>query len=288
MNKLKIILTFFLTVWTLISNAQTFGLNIVEVFWDKDSVESFDYTLEVISNKDTIRPEIKEKYFFQSLEVTGQVSIIFNVKNRKVIVRNVDSYFLSGNSYTKLTINPNATDSCIKRFEMATCVIEVFVDENGNKIKPKDECEINHYITFRTFHKTGINNSNAFLNRWAYDKKLNLEWKKLQDVNLDSNSNDMVHIDGLLYTVIARHENGNLKKVGQFGDDCVGNKNKKHGTFLTFDKNGNQLKKELYFYDNKRNKRVFGLKHGWWGFYGRNDKYFLGIKRISVIADPCF
>jgi hypothetical protein len=89
-------------------------------------------------------------------------------------------------TYTKLTINPNATDTCIKRFEMATCVIEVFVDENGDRIKPKDECEINHDITFRTFHKTGINNSNAFLNRWAYDKKLSLEWKKLQDGNLDN------------------------------------------------------------------------------------------------------
>lgn len=264
------------------------NLNIIEVFWDKDTVETFDYLFEVITNKDTIRPEIKEKYFFNSMEITGQVSIIFKVKDQKVIVRNVDSYFLSGHSYIKLTINPNATDTCIKRFEMATCMIEVLVDENGNPIKPKDECEINHDITFRTFHKTGINNSNVFLNSWAYDKKLNLEWKNLENGNLDNNSNDMVHIDGILFTVITRHENGNIKKVGQFDEDCFGNKNKKHGIFLTFDKNRNQIKKELYFYDNKRNKKIFGLKQGWWGFYGRNNKYLLGIKIISVINDPCF
>lgn len=264
------------------------GFNIIEVFWDKDTVETFDYTFIIVSDKDTIRPKIKERYFFNSLELTGQVSLIFTVRTQKVIVRNVDSYFLSGHSYTKLTVNPAAADTCINRFEMATCVIEVFVDENGNRIKPKDECEINHGITFRTFHKTGINNSNTFLNRWAYDKKLNLEWKMLQDKNLDDSTNEKIHIQGILYTVIERHENGSIKKVGQFGDDCVGNKNKKHGTFLTFDKDGNQLKKEIYFYDNKRNKRILGLKHGWWGFYGRNDKYFLGIRRITVITDPCF
>ncbi|MBL7888442.1 MAG: hypothetical protein JNL24_02755 [Bacteroidia bacterium] len=288
MNNLTIILTLILTTWTSVSNAQTLGFNIIEVFWDKDTVETFDYTFIIVSDKDTIRPEIKERYFFNNLELTGQVSLIFTVRDQKVIVRNVDSYFLSGHSFTKLTVNPTAADTCINRFEMATCVIEVFVDENGNRIKPKDECEINHDITFRTFHKTGINNSNAFLIRWAYDKKLNLEWKKLQDKNVDDSTNDKIHIQGILYTVIERHENGSIQKVGQFGDDCVGNKNKKHGTFLTFDKDGNQLKKETYFYDNKRNKRILGLKHGWWGFYGRNDKYFLGIRSISVITDPCF
>jgi len=283
MNKLTIIILF-LTLWASISNAQTLRNNIIEVFWDKDTVETLDYTFEVISNNDTIRPEIIEKYFFKSLELTGQVSVIFKVKDIKIIVHNVDSYFLSGHSYTKLTVNPAANDTCIKRFEMATCVIEISVDENGNRIKPKDECEVNHDIDFRTFHKTGTNTFTSFLVRWAYDKRLNLEWENLQGEKYINK----IFIDGILYTVIERHENNRIKKVGQFGDDCMGNKDQKHGTFLTFDKNGRQLKKELYFYDNKRNKRIFGIKHGWWGFYGRNDKYFLGIKRITVITDPCF
>jgi hypothetical protein len=288
MDKLTIILTLILTTWTSVSNAQNLDFNIIEVFWDKDTVETYDYALIIVSEIDTIRPEIKERYFFNSLEINGQVSLIFNVRDQKVIVRNVNSYFLSGHSYTKLTINPTAADTCIKRFEMATCVIEILVDEKGTRIRPKEECEINHDITFSTFHKTGINNSNAFIRSWAYDKKLNLEWKKLQDKNVDDPTNDKIHIHGILYTVIERHKNGRIKKVGQFGDDCVGNKDKKHGTFLRFDKDGNQLRKEIYFYDNKRNKRILGLKHGWWGFYGRNDKYFFGIRRITVITDPCF
>ena len=49
------ILTLFLTHWTSFSNAQTLGDNIIEVFWDKDTIETFDYTIEVISNNDTIR-----------------------------------------------------------------------------------------------------------------------------------------------------------------------------------------------------------------------------------------
>ncbi len=68
------------------------------------------------------------------------------------------------------------------------------------------------------------------------------------------------------YEIIDRHSNGKVKHVGQFSEDCVGNKHKKHGNFLTFNSSGKQTKKELYFYDKKHNKKILGLKHGWYGF----------------------
>lgn len=90
------------------------------------------------------------------------------------------------------------------------------------------------------------------------------------------------------YEIIDRYSNGKVKHVGQFAEDCQGNKHKKHGIFLTFSESGKQTKKEVYFYDNKHNRKILGLKHGWWGFYGRETKYFLGIRKVVVITDPCW
>jgi len=95
-------------------------------------------------------------------------------------------------------------------------------------------------------------------------------------------------IETIKYEIIDRYSNGKVKHVGQFAEDCQGNKHKRHGNFLTYDKNGVEIKKELYFYDKKHNRKILGLKHGWWGFYGRQTKYFIGVKKIAVITDPCF
>ena len=95
-------------------------------------------------------------------------------------------------------------------------------------------------------------------------------------------------IDSIKYEIIDRYSNGKVKYVGQFADDCLANKHKRHGYFLTYNKNGVQVNKALYFYDKKHDRKILGLKHGWWGFYGRQTKYFLGAKKIVVITDPCF
>jgi hypothetical protein len=102
-----------------------------------------------------------------------------------------------------------------------------------------------------------------------------------------SNKNDTT-IDGLQYTVLKRFPNGQVHKICQFQTDCLGNKNRKHGYQITYNGTGKELKSEVYFYDQRRNRKFLGLKLGWWGFYLFNYKYFLGIKTKTIIVDPCF
>jgi hypothetical protein len=90
------------------------------------------------------------------------------------------------------------------------------------------------------------------------------------------------------YKIIERHQNGKIKQVGQFAADCENDVMKKHGYFITYNEKGGIVKQELYFYNERQNRKILGLKHGWWGFYGMQKKYFLGITRAIVIVDPCF
>jgi hypothetical protein len=96
-------------------------------------------------------------------------------------------------------------------------------------------------------------------------------------------------INERIYTIIEIHSNGNLKYIGQFNTTCIEETIRKHGYFIQFDFEGNEIKKQLYFFDEERNRKVLGLKHGWWGWYGLTQKYFLGISTTHpVIVDPCF
>jgi hypothetical protein len=94
-------------------------------------------------------------------------------------------------------------------------------------------------------------------------------------------------IDEEDYTIIARFNSGKVKSIGQFGQGCSDTLIHKHGKFITYNEKGEILKERVYFYDSRVNKRILGLKQGWWGFYGFT-KYFLGIVRARVITDPCF
>lgn len=91
------------------------------------------------------------------------------------------------------------------------------------------------------------------------------------------------------FTILEQYANGDLRLIGQFATNCADDILRKHGYFITFDQEGNETRKELYFFGNKRNRTFLGLKHGWWGWYGKTEKYFLGIRtRQPVIVDPCF
>lgn len=91
------------------------------------------------------------------------------------------------------------------------------------------------------------------------------------------------------FEIIKRYINGKAKTVGQFGTDCVGNKHRKHGLFIKFNDKGEISWERYYFYNKRRNRKIFGLKHGWWGFYLHNQKYFLGKRVGSIhVVDPCF
>lgn len=96
-------------------------------------------------------------------------------------------------------------------------------------------------------------------------------------------------IGEIKYKITERYKNGKVKQVGQFAaDECLDNVIKKHGYFITYNKDGVIIKQKLYFYNERQNRKILGLKHGWWGFYGMQKKYFLGITRSIVIVDPCF
>lgn len=98
-----------------------------------------------------------------------------------------------------------------------------------------------------------------------------------------------ITIDDRSYKIIERYENGSIKEIGQFGTDCTGDNLRKHGYFIWYDETGKETKKRLYFYGQRRNRKFLGLKQGWWGWYGRTEKYFLGIRVTKpVIVDPCF
>lgn len=95
-------------------------------------------------------------------------------------------------------------------------------------------------------------------------------------------------INGQEFKIIDRHRNGAVKQVGQFGTGCRGRKTRKHGTFIYYNRSGNEIRRKVYFFDSRRFRRVLGLKHGWWGFYGLTTQYFFGVKRQALIIDPCF
>ena len=106
---------------------------------------------------------------------------------------------------------------------------------------------------------------------------------------LDSFSQTDTTIDNNTYEIIEKFNNGKIKQIGQFHTNCLDDTLRKHGYFIFFDEDGNEIDKKLYFYDKERNRKVLGLKHGWWGWYGITRKYFLGIsisKPFSV--SPCF
>jgi hypothetical protein len=100
------------------------------------------------------------------------------------------------------------------------------------------------------------------------------------------NSKDTT-INTIKFQIRSRFSNGKIKSVGQFGKDCSFTITR-HGSFLYFDRQGNIKKTEEFRDGNRINYKVMGLKHGWWGWYGKTTKYFFGIKRFSVMSDPCF
>jgi hypothetical protein len=95
-------------------------------------------------------------------------------------------------------------------------------------------------------------------------------------------------INDARFTILEKYDNGDTKLVGQFNTNCTDTIIRKHGWFLEFDQNGEETKRELYFYDQKRNKKFFGLKYGWWGWYGMTTKYVFGLQTKKHITDPCF
>lgn len=98
--------------------AQAFKNTIVEVYLDNDSIETFEYSLKIISNGDTISPVIIDKYFIPTLNLDSRVTLLILYKNRKIPVPYVENIFLLGKFYIKVNISSTAVDTCVQsRFE---------------------------------------------------------------------------------------------------------------------------------------------------------------------------
>ncbi|MCH2235695.1 MAG: hypothetical protein MK078_15755 [Crocinitomicaceae bacterium] len=90
------------------------------------------------------------------------------------------------------------------------------------------------------------------------------------------------------YLILERYENGTVKKVGQFMPSCFADRQEKCGYFHSYKKDGKIKNTQIYFYGKRHNKKILGIKYGWWGLWGLQEKYFLGFKSKIVIVDPCF
>ncbi|MDB5283241.1 MAG: hypothetical protein JWO06_2316 [Bacteroidota bacterium] len=90
------------------------------------------------------------------------------------------------------------------------------------------------------------------------------------------------------YEITQRFKDGAVKQVGEFSTNCIGEKHRKHGYFISYNKQGRETSRKIYFYDHRRNKKFLGIKIGWWGFYLENDFYVLGVITKRRIIDPCF
>ena len=96
-------------------------------------------------------------------------------------------------------------------------------------------------------------------------------------------------INNRTYSILERYDSGQLKYIGQFNTTCLDDTLRKHGYFIKFDSIGNEIDRTLYFFDEERNRKILGLKHGWWGWYGITVKYFLGVRVTRpILVDPCF
>jgi hypothetical protein len=95
-------------------------------------------------------------------------------------------------------------------------------------------------------------------------------------------------VKDISYQIVKRYSNGNAKYIGNYQFNYNGEEEKKHGEFIKLKRNGVIIKTEMFFYGNRRNKKILGVKIGAWGFYGLNTMYFIGIRRGECIVHPCF
>lgn len=105
------------------AKAQYLNKNIIEVFWGKDSMPTFNYTLTVISGNDTVQPTIKNQYFFGTLPLEKSVTLMVESKNKKVVVANVERDYLKDYSVWKFRINPSTKEDCVDRIMMKDAYI---------------------------------------------------------------------------------------------------------------------------------------------------------------------
>lgn len=132
MKKYLLLFSILISVGT---KAQYLNKNIVEVFWNKDTMPTFNYTLTVISGNDTVQPTIKNQYFFGTLPLEKMVTLMLECKNKKVVVANVERDYLKDYAVWKFRVNPAAKEDCVERIMMKDNYI---TNENSS-------CSENHF-----------------------------------------------------------------------------------------------------------------------------------------------
>ena len=138
---------------------QVFKNSIVEVYVDNDTLETFEYSLQIISNKDTIGAEIINNYFIPTLNLNSQVTLLFFYKNKKVSVSNVEDMFLLGMSYIKVKISSTAEDTCVETREECLDMIDIY----------KTKCQDFHSVLLK---RLSVYDYRDFYKEWKRTKTL--------------------------------------------------------------------------------------------------------------------
>jgi hypothetical protein len=153
----RIILQLILLGIIISSHAQTFKNAIIEVYIDNDTIETFNYSIQIISKKDILTPKILDKYFIPKLKLDTFVTVCINYQNKKIIIHHVEDLFLSHWSYIKINISSQASDNCIQ---------ETFMVADMTNIG-EPECILFHTALFEKF---SILDYEAFYKKWLTTK----------------------------------------------------------------------------------------------------------------------
>jgi hypothetical protein len=93
-------------------------------------------------------------------------------------------------------------------------------------------------------------------------------------------------IEGRKFEITQRYKNGKVKMAGEFYKGCA-DTIVRNGESLKFNTRGKVTKMKFYCNDHRFNRRILGLKHGYWGC-STTTKYFFGINRFTTMSSPCF
>ncbi len=159
----NLILVLFSFIFNSFVFSQISNINIIEVYWDKNQTESYNYKFDIISKGDTISPNIHKKYFFTTANLDTTVTLVVTMNNRKVVIENFKSFYLKGFGYMRFYVNPNASEKCVNTFFIAGSHFDY----------KKSQCNVSHEGSFVRFHNKGKNSFEEFFLSW-YLKKSHL------------------------------------------------------------------------------------------------------------------
>lgn len=244
-------LCLFLTCFLLLgkqSIAQSFNFKVLEVFEVCESGKKennsntfegehykhiFDYTLAIVSGKDTIRPQIKEKFYFAISTTSDSVSIVITVKKSIIRMQNIKASDFKNISVINLFLSPKAIEvDSSQLFEACEVRIAPMIHSNFVSIH-ESNCDSSANVQLSFF--------NEELLRWFMGNRRSLDIEN----NFGKIDNQkLVFIKGNLFTVLDRYKNQKVRHAYQTPNQL---KNRATNVYFTFPKRGNKVKINHYY-----------------------------------------